>query len=181
MKRILLTGAPGTGKTTVIEALIKHRYYCLPEISRSIILEGQQKGVDQLFLTDPNLFNNRVLEGRIEQFESCTTIDSEFVFFDRGLPDIMAYNTYVNETHDERLMQALADYRYDEVFVFPPWQKIYQQDNERYESFNEATTIHHNIITTLSKLQYQYHLIPLDSITTRVHFIIATLNSIRTL
>ena len=178
MKRILLTGAPGTGKTTVIEALINHHYYCLPEISRSIILEGQQEGVDQLFLSDPDLFNNRILEGRIGQFKSCNTSNHDFVFFDRGLPDIMAYNNYINEAHDEKLVQALTDYRYDEVFVFPPWQKIYQQDNERYETFNEATAIHHNIKTTLNELKYQFHLIPLDTIAARLHFIISTLNTV---
>ena len=181
MKRILLTGAPGTGKTTVIEALINHQYYCLPEISRSIILEGQQEGVDQLFLSDPDLFNSRVLEERINQFKSCNSMNHDFVFFDRGLPDIMAYNNYINEAHDQKLVHALATYRYDEVFIFPPWQKIYQQDNERYETYEEATAIHHNIITTLDELQYQYHLIPLDTIAARVQFIITTLNSVRTL
>ena len=72
MKRILLTGGPGTGKTTVLQNLEKRAYTCLPEVSREIIIEAQKnRGIDQLFLTHPDEFNEKLLSGRISQYLNC--------------------------------------------------------------------------------------------------------------
>ena len=37
IKRIAISGAPGTGKTSLIEELAKHNFTCHPEVSREII------------------------------------------------------------------------------------------------------------------------------------------------
>ena len=52
-QKIALIGGPGTGKTTLINALKAKGYNCMEEISRQITLEAQEKGIDQLFLEDP--------------------------------------------------------------------------------------------------------------------------------
>jgi predicted ATPase len=64
MRRIVITGGPGTGKTSLITALESKGYTCLPEISRQVTLEAREKGIDQLFLKDPMLFSYKLLEGR---------------------------------------------------------------------------------------------------------------------
>ena len=66
--KIVLIGGPGTGKTSVINELIKRDYFCMPEISRQVTLKAQEKGIDQLFLTEPLLFSKMLLEGREQQF-----------------------------------------------------------------------------------------------------------------
>ena len=38
-KRIVLAGGPGTGKTSVINALKKERFYCFEEAAREIFNE----------------------------------------------------------------------------------------------------------------------------------------------
>jgi predicted ATPase len=55
-QKIALIGGPGTGKTTLINALKTKGYNCMEEISRQITLEAQEKGIEQLFLEDPLLF-----------------------------------------------------------------------------------------------------------------------------
>ena len=65
-KKIVITGGPGTGKTTLINALITSGYNCLPEISRQVTLQAQKDGIEQLFLEKPLLFSELLLSGRIK-------------------------------------------------------------------------------------------------------------------
>ena len=56
-QKIVLIGGPGTGKTTIINELIKRDFCCMPEVSRAVILKAKKQGVEQLFLTEPLLFS----------------------------------------------------------------------------------------------------------------------------
>ena len=69
-KIIVIIGGPGTGKSTIIDALIQRGYCCYPEISREITLNAKKEGIDQLFLQDPLLFSKLLFEGRIKQYEN---------------------------------------------------------------------------------------------------------------
>ena len=64
VKKIIITGGPGTGKTSLIEELRKNDFKCFDEISREITLKYRKKGIEQLFLSDPNLFSQELLNGR---------------------------------------------------------------------------------------------------------------------
>ncbi|PHR94676.1 MAG: ATPase, partial [Leeuwenhoekiella sp.] len=64
-KRIVLIGGPATGKTTLLNALRSRGYQCLEEVSRQVTQAAQQEGVEQLFLTEPLLFSDKLLETRI--------------------------------------------------------------------------------------------------------------------
>ena len=90
-QKIVLIGGPGTGKSSILNELISRGFHCKPEISREVTLEAQKKGIDQLFLTDPLLFSNLLLEGREKQYLDAKESTEKFVFFDRGIPDVHAY------------------------------------------------------------------------------------------
>lgn len=173
MKRIILTGGPGTGKTTIISELRKRGYMCMPEVSREITIEAQEtRGIDQLFLTHPEEFNTKLLEGRIEQFKSCEGLTDNYIFLDRGLPDIVAYNDYVKAESSPDVIKAVQEHIYDFVFVFPPWEGIYKTDNERYESFEEAQLIHEDLKKTYARLNYDFCEVPIGSIAERANYIL---------
>ena len=65
--------------------------------------------------------------------------------------------------------------RYDYVFIAEPWEKIFKNDEERYESFEELKIINKHIKTTYSGNGYDYFILPEDSIEQRVNFIIKTI------
>jgi predicted ATPase len=67
---VVLIGGPSSGKTTLIEALKVKGHTCYPEISREVIKEAQEQGIEQLFLENPLLFSELLLEGRKKQFLS---------------------------------------------------------------------------------------------------------------
>ncbi|WP_340074860.1 ATP-binding protein [Leptobacterium sp. I13] len=177
-KKIVITGGPSTGKTTVIEALQKKGYICMPEISRQITLDARQQGVDQLFLSDPLLFSQKIIEGRTEQFFKAGTFRQEIVFLDRGLPDALAYMEYANNTYPDAFIKICANHIYDAVFLLPPWKAIYTSDNERYENFEQAVIIHDHLEDTYKRFGYKLIYVPTGTIDLRIQFILDTITSL---
>ena len=91
---IVLLGGPGTGKSTLINELVARGFCCYPEISRQVTMKAQEEGIEQLFLEQPLLFSQMLLEGRIEQYKNALNEPDNVVFIDRGIPDVVAYMDY---------------------------------------------------------------------------------------
>lgn len=174
--KIVITGGPGTGKSSIINELIKRDYTCFEEISRQVTLDARKEGIDQLFLTKPLLFSELLLEARIKQFVDATSIIKELVFLDRGLPDVVAYMDYANSEYPKHFENTCETYVYDKIFVLAPWQEIFVSDSERYENFEQAVEIHHALLTTYERFGYELIDVPFDSIEKRADFIIDALN-----
>ena len=174
-KRIVITGGPGTGKTTLINDLEKKGYTCLHEVSRQVIKKAQAEGIEQLFLTDPVLFSKRLLDGRLQQFKEAKEHQQEYLFYDRGLPDVTAYMDYFKTTYSETFTNSCIENQYDAVFLLPPWKKIYKQDNERYESFEEAEKIHDALFKSYKNYGYKVQLVPIGSVEERIAYILENL------
>lgn len=170
-KIVVITGGPGTGKTTIIDCLINNGYTCLPEISRQITLEAQKQGIEQLFLEKPLLFSELLLEGRKKQFQEASTISAATVFIDRGIPDILAYMHYIGDSYPAFFDMACKENKYTTVFILPPWEEIYESDEARYENFQQAQLIYEHLKETYKN--YGYHLIevPKGTLNERVDFI----------
>jgi predicted ATPase len=174
MRRIVITGGPGTGKTSLITALESKGYTCLPEISRQVTLEAREKGIDQLFLKDPMLFSYKLLEGRKKQFYEAVDYKTDLVFLDRGLPDVLAYLEYIGDKYPKIFTEVCASHRYDLVFLLPPWVEIYATDNERYESFEQAKLIYQALKKVYIKFNYTLIEVPKGKLQDRIDFIMDT-------
>lgn len=175
-KSVLLIGGPSTGKTTLIETLKTMGHTCLDEVSREVIKEAQQQGIDQLFLEQPLLFSELLLRARIKQIESVSTYTSKYVFLDRGIPDTVAYMDFINQEYTEEFINACNDYHYDYVFILPLWKEIHTTDSERYESFEQAVEIQKELLNTYKKYGYQPIKVPTGAVHNRVQFILDHLN-----
>ena len=175
-RKIIITGGPGTGKTSVIKELEERGEKCLHEISRQITLEAQKKGISQLFLKEPLLFSEMLLQGRIQQHQQAEELNSEQVFIDRGLPDVIAYMDYFGNEYPGVFNAACKKYVYDQVFILPPWKEIYISDNERYESFEQAVTIHGHLAETYRRSGYHPVEVPQGSVKDRTAFILSHLS-----
>lgn len=172
-QRILLCGAPSSGKTTIINALITKGYFCKKEISRELIKESQKIGIAQPFLKDPEAFDSQLLEKRIQQFQlEKEELYYDYIFFDRGIVDNVAYMNYGIQHIPKSFEQAIQKYRYDQVFLCKPWEAIHVVDKERYESFEIANKIHDAFISILNTFKYNYKEVPFGSIEERVSYII---------
>jgi predicted ATPase len=175
-QKIVLIGGPGTGKTTIINELIKRDFYCMPEVSRDVILKAKKQGVEQLFLTAPLLFSKMLLEGREEQYRTASNVKEKIVFFDRGIPDVHAYMNYFNTAYPPYFIEKSNAFMYTQVFHFSPWEEIHITDNERYESFEESVKIDAFLVAAYSELGYTLIHVPFGSVEERTNFIIKSLS-----
>ena len=171
-KKIALIGGPATGKTTLINALKTQGYYCMDEISRQVTLDAQKNGIEQLFLKDPIWFSKQLLESRKKQFIEAQNSNEPVVFFDRGLPDIVAYLDYIKSDYGQEFITFCEVYKYDKIFILPPWKAIYRTDNERYESFDQLLEIHGFLKKWYSKFGYEIIEVHIGSIQERIKFIL---------
>ncbi len=177
-KKIVITGGPGTGKSTVIIELEKRKFACMHEISREVTLMARKNGIEQLFLKDPMLFSKMLLEGRVQQFKKASKLDADVVFFDRGIPDVFAYMNYLGVSYPDVFVEKSKENKYyNTIFLMPPWKEIYITDNERYESFEQSLAIHNHLKTAYQNLGYTIVEVPFDSVDERVAFILDKINN----
>lgn len=175
-KKIVITGGPGTGKTSLIRVLEENGHLCLHEISRQITLDAQKKGISQLFLEKPLLFSEMLLAGRIKQHKEAEKSDTDLIFLDRGIPDVVAYMDYFGNEYPPLFNDACKEHPYDLVFLLPPWKEIYVSDNERYESYEQAVSIHGHLKESYRRSGYEPIEVPTDTIEKRLSFILEQLS-----
>jgi predicted ATPase len=175
-QKIVLIGGPGTGKSTVLNKLKEKGFFCFDEVSREVTLKAQKKGIDQLFLTEPLLFSEMLLEGREEQYLKAEKRKENIIFLDRGIPDVHAYMNYFKTAYPSLFLEKSKQYKYDLIFHFSPWEEIYITDNERHETFKESVTIDKFLIKAYSELDYKIINVPFGTVDERTNFIINSLS-----
>ncbi|TRO66615.1 AAA family ATPase [Christiangramia sabulilitoris] len=171
-RKIVITGGPGTGKSSIIHNLEDKGEKCLHEISRQVTLEAQKEGIDQLFLEQPLLFSEKLLQGRLNQFKEAEQLKGNHIFIDRGLPDVVAYMDYFGTNYPELFEDTCKQNQYDLIFILPPWKEIYTSDNERYESYEEALKISSYLYSTYRRYGYTPIEVPKSSVEERTNFIL---------
>lgn len=175
-KRIVITGGPGTGKSSIIDKLKERGHICFDEISRQVTLEARKSGIEQLFITQPLLFSELLLEGRVKQFKETDKHDNSTVFLDRGIPDVLAYMEYFGSDYPEDFINICQKNTYDVVFILAPWHEIFRSDSVRYETFEQSELIHEQLIKTYKTFNYHLIPVPFDTVENRVDFIIDSLD-----
>ena len=89
--RVVITGGPGTGKTSIIEYLNKMNFNVFNESSREVTKKFKNIDSDQYFLSNPIDFSNILINKRKMQFEKGSKSKNQYFYYDRGMPDVLAY------------------------------------------------------------------------------------------
>ena len=168
--RRIITGGPGFGKTSILTALNRSNRNTFDEVARLVIKQEMARNSDHLPWLDNLAFSHKVLSIQKTQFNEASGI----AYYDRGAPDILAYLKHNNQVSFSELEDFLNSHSYDtKVFLTPPWQEIYQQDEERKESFEEACQIHDALVDTYAELGYDLIEIPKYTIKERLAFVLS--------
>jgi predicted ATPase len=95
------------------------------------------------------------------------------VFFDRGVPDILAYLRLIGHPVFEHVTKAAEVFRYNRcVFIAPPWQEIFHPDRERKQDFAEAVRTYEALATTYTACGYELIELPRAPVDKRVQFVL---------
>lgn len=176
VKRIVLTGGPGSGKSSVINALKSAGYDVVRESGRAIIQVQECIQGEGVPWKNALLFAELMLSKELDTY-NVSDSGNQFIFYDRAILDILGYLMLAKEKIPAHFFNAATHCGYhSKVFIFPPWQTIYTQDNERKQSFEEAIRTYE--MMKFVYLHYGYHLIemPMCSVTERMQFILSKLS-----
>ncbi|MBO9731555.1 MAG: AAA family ATPase [Chitinophaga sp.] len=172
----VITGGPGMGKTTVITALQESGYTCVPESGRDIIQQQVASGGEALPWRNREAFAARMFEQALRDFQAQSG-QMPPVFFDRGIADTIGYLTLCGLPVPALMSEAARQYRFNNrVFFTPPWPAIYEQDNERKQSFEEAVRTYEQLLRTYEELGYEVVILPKVSVAERVQFILSVID-----
>jgi predicted ATPase len=164
----ILTGAFGSGKTTILDA-IGGGFHCIGEPAREIIAEHRSmNGPDND--PAPPVFVAALLQRSIRNHQVAQRLD-EPVLFDRGVPDCIAYATHKGLDPTPATL-ASERYRYNlEVLLLEPWEEIYTTDDLRTMPFGHTLTFHLALVDAYERAGYTLVPVPRGSVEVRAAFV----------
>jgi predicted ATPase len=166
---IVLTGAPGSGKTTIL-GNVGAAIRIVGEPAREVLAEQRSIGGAGTHDRDPSLFAHLLLQRSIDKHEAAQGWGGP-VMFDRGVPDCIAYAVLMG-IDPAPSIQASEAYRYhDEVLVLEPWEEIYSVDDERTMSFADTLPFHVAIVDAYERAGYTLIQVPRGSVDNRAAFV----------
>lgn len=168
----IITGGPGSGKSSLIDALHQRGYARSIEAGRGIIQDQTAISGRALPWHDRILFAELMLCWEMRSYQIAQQ-SSGIVFFDRGVPDVLGYLRLCELPVPEYLRKAAELFRYNrQVFVAPPWQEIFRQDRERKQDFDDAVRTYNALVETYTAHNYTLVEIPRASIAERLRFVL---------
>lgn len=168
----VLTGGPGSGKTSVLQELERRGYICIPEVARPIIKEQISINGDALPWKNREKYSELMLQHSVRDFIQYQNEDN-ICFFDRGIPDTYGYCLLIRQPVSDALMNSVKSYRYNpQIFIFPFWKEIYETDSERKQDTREAEETFYQLKSAYESLGYQTCILPRIPVNQRADFIL---------
>ncbi|MCC5792102.1 MAG: ATP-binding protein [Legionellaceae bacterium] len=170
----MITGAPSSGKTTLINALSIEGYRTEPEVARAYILYLLAKG-------EPVRAHNRgevALQKEILHLKLKREIQlpkEELIFFDRGMPDSLAYYRYYGLDESD-ILEKISYCRYKYVFYLEGLPLV--TDTVRLENESEARLIGEHIYDAYRDFGYKPIRIPPVSVQQRMKLILSEISDL---
>lgn len=171
MKKYILTGGPGTGKSAIILALERQGEYIIKEAAEDHIKLRQAQGQPQPW-TEPD-FQDQILDLQIQREERIPK-EAQRVFIDRGAPDGLAYAQPGTEIY-KRLLQEAQTRRYEKVFLIETLGAT-EKTEVRRENHEEAIKLGLKLEQIYKSLGYEVIRIPVGTVEERLEKILQEAN-----
>lgn len=171
----VITGGPGSGKSSLIAALAETGVATMPEAGRAIIQDQVAIGGDALPWADRAAFAQQMLGWELRSHREARALAGPVVL-DRGIPDVIGYLRLCGLPVPAKAERAAEMFRYNHtVFIAPHWPEIYARDAERKQDAAEAQATHDMMAQVYAELGYALVMLPLASVAERARFVRAHL------
>jgi predicted ATPase len=168
----VITGGPGSGKTSLIDALEQRGYARSVEAGRALIQDQILIGGHALPWDDRMQFTELMLSWEMRSYRIAQQTGG-IVFFDRGVVDVLGYLRLIRQPVPEHVRRAVETFRYNrKVFIAPPWPEIFEQDHERKQDFEEAVRTYNALMGAYDACDYELIELPRESFERRVEFVL---------
>ncbi|MBO9518506.1 MAG: AAA family ATPase [Porphyrobacter sp.] len=162
---VMISGCSGGGKSTLLAELARRGYAVVAEPGRRIIAEARGGDERTLPWVDAAAFARRALEMSVADYEAA----SGLTFFDRG---IVAAAVAIAAARGEFPTSAVARFRYDQLFLAPPWPEIYVNDADRRHSLERALLDYESVRRTYLDAGYEPVMLPRATLSDRADFLL---------
>ncbi len=164
----VITGAPCSGKTTVIKELQRRGYRCAPEVARAVIDARFAEGMSIAQMrADEAAFQRSLIDAKVVLEKQLDP--QEVVFMDRAMPDSISYLKMKGIDPDD-VSELSKRFRYAHVFLFE--RLTFQEDGARVEDEKSSTFLDRQLELDYSSLGYEVERVPVMSIEERVAFVL---------
>jgi len=173
MPRVVITGGPGVGKTTLLAELGTRGYATVSESARAIIAERRATG--RTPRPEPVAFAREILRRDTEKYYA-NPGQSGWVFFDRGVIEAIGMLHEVAPLSAPELATALRAHSFhSSVFILPPWSAIYTTDSERDHAFAWVEHVHNQLVQWYLSCGYVLCEVPRLPVAARAQFVVHAL------
>ncbi|GAA4116596.1 AAA family ATPase [Aminobacter aganoensis] len=168
----VLTGGPGSGKTTLVSALAEAGHATSVEAGRGVIKDQAAIGGTGLPWHGRALFAELMLSWEMRSHAIAGEASGP-VWFDRGVPDVIGYARLVALPVPAHFERAAREFRYNrQVFILPHWPEIFTQDSERRQDEDEARRTHAAMIESYAACGYDLVEVPRAPVAERLAFVL---------
>jgi len=168
----VITGGPGSGKTSLIDALAAAGVATSAEVGRAIIREELATGGTALPWADERAFAEHMVVREIAAHAEALA-SGHTVVLDRGVPDVVGFLRVSGLPIPPHIDTAARTCRYNpSVFIAPYWDAIYTGDAERKQTPAVAEATHAIMAETYRDYGYTLVELPRVSIAERMRFVI---------
>ena len=171
----VITGGPGSGKSTLIDALDAAGIATSPEVGRAVIKEQLAIGGNALPWGDELAFAEAMI-GRDIAAHAHALASGAVTVMDRGVPDVVGFLRVSKLPVAPHIDAAARSVRYNpRVFIAPFWAEIYAHDPERKQSAELAAATHAVMVETYRGYGYDLVELPRVAVAERAAFVRAAI------
>lgn len=168
--KIIISGGPSTGKSTILQILQQNGYKCFDEVAREVIKNQLAINSNLVPWLELEKYSNLVFEKLIEQAAEADRF--ELSFLDRSAVDVIAYLKHGGCPIPEHMDLNKYNLGYCKTVFFTPfWSEIYKQDSERKELVEDAKLLSECLYNTYIEKGFTVVEVPKVEPIERVRFI----------
>ena len=168
----VITGAPCSGKTTLIKRIADKGFQTVPETGRIVIEAELARGRTlEEIRENESVFQRSLLDARVKVEHSISTND--LVFLDRALPEFITFYR-ANGLNPNEILSECLHYRYASIFILDRLPLI--RDGVRAEDDATSDFLDEWLARDYSALGYDVVRVPVFPVEERLQFIFERLS-----